>query len=250
MASVQRVYTALKDLVNKDQRGFVTPSVFNQFASVAQMNVYNRLFDDKRNALRFRRQNIDPARDFAKSKQIEEDLSLLVKKATLSLTSGLTDKPADLGRVISMSTIGKKILGVQKQALVQLVYNAAQIDRVLNSSLSVPTDDAPVALISEQIEVFPNVNTSIASVVLTYYKLPQGLNAQTGAQVASQPTFAYTTTIPGVEIYDSSNSVDFELPEIYFVELVMEIASLIGVNLRDTQVVQYSEGIKASEAAN
>jgi hypothetical protein len=40
MASVNRVYSALKDLVNKDQRGFVTPAVFNNFAQVAQMNLF------------------------------------------------------------------------------------------------------------------------------------------------------------------------------------------------------------------
>ena len=46
MASVNQVYSALKDLVNKDQRGFVTPAVFNSFASVAQTNLFNKLFSD------------------------------------------------------------------------------------------------------------------------------------------------------------------------------------------------------------
>ena len=63
MASVQRVYNALKDLVNKDQRGFITPSIFNRFASVAQMNVFNGLFDQQRTAVRMRRQQVDSPRD-------------------------------------------------------------------------------------------------------------------------------------------------------------------------------------------
>ena len=46
MASVERVYKAVKDIANKDQRGFITPSIFNQFAGVAQMNLFNRLFGD------------------------------------------------------------------------------------------------------------------------------------------------------------------------------------------------------------
>ncbi len=56
MASVNRVYSALKDLVNKDQRGFVTPAVFNNFAQVAQMNIYNDMFDgfDKSKLTRLR----------------------------------------------------------------------------------------------------------------------------------------------------------------------------------------------------
>ncbi len=44
MASVERVYKAVRDIANKDQRGFVTPAIFNEFAGMAQMNVFNSLF--------------------------------------------------------------------------------------------------------------------------------------------------------------------------------------------------------------
>ena len=46
MASVLNVYNALKDLSNKEQKGFVTENVFNSFAPIAQMNVYNEMFRD------------------------------------------------------------------------------------------------------------------------------------------------------------------------------------------------------------
>ena len=36
MVSVQQVYDTLKDLANKDQKGFITPAVFNNFAGVAR----------------------------------------------------------------------------------------------------------------------------------------------------------------------------------------------------------------------
>jgi hypothetical protein len=45
--------------------------------------------------------------------------------------------------------------------------------------------------------------------------------------------------VAGVEIYSSANSVDFELPEQYFTELVNEILTLAGVNLRDSDVYNY-----------
>ena len=34
--------------------------------------------------------------------------------------------------------------------------------------------------------------------------------------------------------------MDFELPEHYFVDLVVEVAQLIGINLRDADVVNYA----------
>jgi len=239
MASVERVYKAVKDIANKDQRGFITPSIFNQFAGVAQMNLFNRLFDDISMANRMRRMSIDGPRQLAFLKKVEEDLSTFAKKVEFTLSSGTVAKPSDFARVISISTIGKKILGVQKQALVSLVYNEDHIDRILNSDLSAPSDDAPVALIANEIEIFPNVNTSIAKINLRYYKVPQGILPDTGAKTPLSPKFGYTSSVAGVETYSSANSVDFELPEQYFTELVAEICTLAGVNLRDSDVYNY-----------
>ena len=58
MVSVLQVYTALKDLANKEQKGFITPQVFNSFAALAQMNVYNEMFSELVDAKRLMRQNL------------------------------------------------------------------------------------------------------------------------------------------------------------------------------------------------
>ena len=46
MVSAIEVYTTLKNLANKEQKGFITPDVFNSFASVAQRNIINEMFDE------------------------------------------------------------------------------------------------------------------------------------------------------------------------------------------------------------
>jgi len=249
MASVERVYRAVKDIANKDQRGFITPAIFNEFAGIAQMNVFNRLFDEMSLAVRMRRAGTDAQRQFAKAKKVEEDLSTFSKKATLNLASGVVDKPADFARVISITTPGRYVLGQYQQYQVQIVYNTEHIDRILNSDLSKPTSTAPVALIGNQIEVFPNVNTSVTSIVLRYYKLPQGIVPTTGAKTTAAPTYGYTSVVPGVELYSAANSVDFELPEQYFTEIVTEILMLVGVNLRDNDVYNYASSETAKDEA-
>jgi hypothetical protein len=230
MASVNRVYSALKDLVNKDQRGFVTPAVFNSFASVAQMNIFNKLFDDAALNKRIRNAQSDAGRDKSRVKQANEDLSYFSKLSTISLTTGVGDKPSDLARVISIITTDATAKNVE------IVYDEEKIDYILRSTLSAPSTSFPVALVSSDIQVFP---TSIASVKMRYYKQPEGLSVTTGARVAQQPKFGYTV-VAGKEVYSAANSVDFELPEHYFAELVVEVAKLIGVNLRDQDVYAYS----------
>ena len=230
MASVNRVYSALKDLVNKDQRGFVTPAVFNSFASVAQMNIFNKLFDDAALNKRIRNAQSDAGRDKSRVKQANEDLSYFSKLSTISLTTGVGDQPSDLARVISIITTDATAKNVE------IVYDEEKIDYILRSTLSAPSTSFPIALVSSDLQVFP---TSIASVKMRYYKQPEGLNVTTGARVAIQPKFGYTV-VAGKEVYSAANSIDFELPEHYFAELVVEIAKLIGVNLRDQDVYAYS----------
>ena len=58
---VREVYNALKDIANKDQRGFVTPAQFNAFAPIAQSNIFNRLFTKLSNIVALRRRVLTPA---------------------------------------------------------------------------------------------------------------------------------------------------------------------------------------------
>jgi hypothetical protein len=236
MASVNRVYSALKDLVNKDQRGFVTPAVFNNFAQVAQMNIYNDLFGNLDRSKIVRLRNADPKSDKSTTKRIEEDLSVFIKRATIAQANGVFDKPADLARVISATSFGSILMNTSTKVSIPVVYDPIKLDYILRSELSIPTETAPVAAIFDDIEVYP---TTIKKIILTYYKQPQGLNPVTGTKTTTMPRFGYTV-VAGKEIYSAANSVDFELPEHYFADLVVEIAKLIGVNLRDTDVYAYA----------
>jgi hypothetical protein len=194
------------------------------------MNIFNNLFDSAVLAKRLRNAALDAKQDKGKMKQVEEDLAVFSKSATISLTVGVGAKPSDLARVISIDTTSSP------SKAVPVVYDEVNWENVLRSTLSAPTASFPAALLTNQIEVAP---TSIASVKLRYYKQPEGLNPSTGARTASQPRFGYTV-VAGKEVYSAANSVDFELPEHYFADIVVEIAKMIGVNLRDTDVYNYA----------
>ena len=236
MASVSAVYDALKDLVNKDQNGFVTPSVFNNFAQVAQVRIFNRLFNDLKDAKRVNRGSFNPGRDKSKFKRIEEDLAFFAKTAIIDKTNGTFDKPVDLSRIISATTDGSLLMGESTRSIIDLCYDEDKIERLLLSDISRPTESAPVALVSADIEVFPD---SVNRIRLRYYKYPESLD-QTGSRSVQPPTYAVDVA-NGVETFNSANSYDFELPDHYLEELVLEIASMIGVNLRDQSIAQTTQ---------
>lgn len=239
-ASVKTVYETLKDLINKDQNGFITPAVFNNFAQVAQINLYNRLLDSMKDYKRQSRASFLSGRDKSKLKQIEEDLSTLAKSQTLTRIPAIAafKKPDDYSRLISISTAGTVLMDVSTRKTVDICHDQEKLDRILNSAISAPKLDSPLAFISNNIEVYP---TSVNKIKVRYYKVPEGRSPANGDRIPASPKYAYYTAGGIADAYDSTNSVDFELPEHYLSDLVYEIASLAGVNLRDNDIVSYSE---------
>jgi hypothetical protein len=231
MASVSAVYNTLKDLVNKDQNGFVTPTVFNNFAQIAQLRIFNRLFDELKDAKRMSKAGFNPGRDKSRFKRIEEDLAYFSRVATTAKVGDIFPKPDDLARLIGITT------SATPRVNVEMCYDEDKIDRILISNISAPTADFPVALVNEDIEVFPS---TIANIRVKYYKYPQGID-NTGVASVSPPT-----VVVDANDTPTSTCVDFELPDHYLNELVIEMGQLIGVNLRD-QVVSQATQLEQNE---
>lgn len=236
MASVSAVYDTLKDLVNKDQNGFITPDVFNSFAQVAQVRIFNRLFSDLKDAKRVNKAGFNPGRDKSRFKQIEEDLAFFAKTELIDRVGGLFAKPEDLSRIISATTDGSLLMGESTRTIIDLCYDEDKIERILLSDISKPTEVAPVALISNDIEVFPD---SINKIRLRYYKYPESRDYQGNASV-NPPQYA-VTLVGGTEVFSAVNSYDFELPDHYLEHLVIEIAEMAGLSLRDQAISQGSQ---------
>tara|TARA_R100001510_G_scaffold43276_1_gene39720 strand:+ start:3453 stop:4178 length:726 start_codon:yes stop_codon:yes gene_type:complete len=224
-ASIQTVYETLRDLANKDAQGFVTDAEFNRFAVIAQQNIFNSLFDELKDSLRLSRAGFNPGRDKSRTKRIQEDLAYFSKKQTITKGTDGFDKPDDLSRIIGIYTAGTILLDQSTKKPVEVCYDEEKIERILLNNLSAPTEDFPVALVSEDIQVFP---TSVRKIEVRYYKTPEG-RTLAGARTTDMPNYS-----------SGSGKVDFELPDHYASDLVYEIGKMIGLNLRDQQIVAYT----------
>lgn len=237
MVSVKRVYEVLKDLANKEQRGFISPSEFNSMAPVAQMAIYRKMWGEVLAAEQLRMTN-DGGRDFSKVNDVREELSMYMKSSTRDRQSDSLKYtyPDDFYKLSSAKTYGSVLMGVTTSIPIEIMYEPHRLDYMLNSKLSAPSLSKPVALVSDFLEVYPN---SIKKIDIRYYKLPEGITSA-GAKTPSQPQFNYTT-VAGDEVYDASTSIDFELPKDREEELVVELATMIGTALRDAAVMSYGK---------
>jgi len=239
MASVNEVYSALKNLANKDERGFITPSVFNTFANVAQNRIFNSLFDDMNKAKLTRTRGIDSGNQFSLDKRVQEDLAYFSKESSISQVNGFFEKPEDLSRIISIRTFGAYVFGSSTSTPIDIMYDESKIEYILQSDLSAPSDIHPVAIVNDNIEVFP---TSVKRIKVKYYKIPEGRNVSTGSRTALTPRYNALSLGASNEVFDPNTSVDFELPDHYVPELIIEIGKMIGINLRDQDVFAYTNG--------
>lgn len=224
-ANIGVVYNTLKDLANKDQQGFISVEEFNRFANIAQLNIFNSLFDELKDAKRLDRAGFNPMRDKSRLKRIEEDLAYFSTSTLLTRVSGKFEKPDDLARIIGMTTRGSMLLDQSTKRPIEICYDEEKIERILLSTLSAPSDDFPVALVSDYIHVFP---TTLNKIEIRYYKYPESRNGD-GVRQSSTPTYSLTGA-----------SYHFELPEHYTSDLVYEIGKMIGMNLRDADIVNYT----------
>ena len=254
MIDVGEVYQIVRDLANKDQKGFVTPAVFNTLAVMAQQKVFNEMFQELALAKNARRNGADPGREKSLSRKIEEDLQYFVKQVQLNASdidetveadgegnevtvnpdgAFTSIKSLDIYKVISINVSGTG-------ANVELVYDAEKANRILRSNLSTPTDEFPVALMfGNTIQVFPS---GVSDVQVNYYRnprstyaVPQGDFISGDFDFSSTPKYSVimVDADSGFAIQDPLNSRNFDLPESYKVEVVSELARLIGVRLRD-----------------
>jgi len=261
MASVYQVYTTLKNLANKDEKGFVTPQNFNTFAPVAQIAVFNKILDAIAVSKAKRASTQGDANVFSDQSALKQDISSFIEFANLlPADTGSADvtragvagrswnKSAFSGNISDISRINSAFVnytqGVEQSA--ELLFDATKLQRILSNQLSKPTIHNPIIFYGENIELYPKqgvtnagLGVNLASVDLSYNRLPAGRSTTTGDIKFSNPRFGYSVANTK-EIYVANNSVDFELPDRYVPVLVMEIAKMIGVNLSDADIYNYA----------
>lgn len=233
--SVDTVYQRVLAIINKEQRGYVTPQEFNIFANQAQLDIFEQYFYDINQFSRIPGNNTEYA-DMLNL--LTEKIAIFEKQGVLTYNTSneLWNRPSDMSR-----------LGT-------LMYNPAtglpnECDKVtkneltylLNSPYARPTKDRPIYLEYDngykiyfsQTQTFTDSTVTdgdpddgaVSKIICDYIKKP--------AQVswASQDVL-------GAAQYSSSASTDFELHNTEEVELVFKILEIIGIAIKDTSLYQ------------
>jgi|9_EtaG_2_1085328.scaffolds.fasta_scaffold76208_1 hypothetical protein len=219
--SIDTVYQRVLAILNKENRGYVTPQEFNLFANQAQLEVFEQYFFD------LNQYNRLPKNDSEYSdlpKLINEKLSKFKQSASISYMTDHFHLPTDfhkLGTVIYNNTT--PVEQIDKKNLLEYQL----------SKLTAPTTNNPVYIQSRAntqshwaIHVYPTTITS--NISITYVRKPNSV--------------AWTSqTVAGNALYNASASTDFELHASEETNLVLKILLYAGVSIKDPNIAQLAD---------
>jgi len=211
--SVDTVYQRVLAILNKEQRGYVTPQEFNLFANQAQMDLFEQYFYDIN---QFGRLHGNDTEFSDMLNILNEKIDIFEVTAAMTYGAGLHwTPPANLYRIGT------------------LIYNNIEVERInkneflyINASpLLKPTNTRPIFVSSAAGYKVYGAAELITGVTCNYIKRP------------AQAVWGYTT-VSGAALYNSSASTDFELHDSEETELVTKILEFASLSIRDLSLYQ------------
>lgn len=227
---VNTVYRTVLLILNKEQRGYMTPDEFNKVAAQVQLEIFNKYFDDLNQLLRAKQTDLNYADRVA---LLDEKLSIFKTETTLSSTLGVFNVPPTVREIGSVVHNNIEIQRLQKNEF----YN------INKSDLTKPSENYPVYLYeNNSMKIYPT--TIIANVLVNFIR-----------QIAN-PIWNFTSTPPSYQyIYNPTNSltnpsVDFELHISEQTNIITRILMYSGVIIQNPDIVQITAQQAQAEQIN
>lgn len=220
---IDSVRNSVLFILNKDNRGFVTPTEFDYFAKQSQLEIFEGLFDDYSRAVGYQNSRKRALGYGDSVSKISNDIDVFAKKATLSYSGGEFTLPSDLYKLLNLTYAFKPIQEVP----------ATKFDMLVNSNLTKPTVTHPIYM-RQGDKVIVNPTTIVDTVACNYVRPPV------------DPHWGYVT-ISGDPVYNADSSTDFELPKAYETELVIRICRYAGLSIREADVVQATTAMETED---
>lgn len=213
--NINEIYKLVSYMVDKYQGAYLAPDDFNMAVNAAQRQYLNFLTGE---TAEFNQGSRRPSGGFSNDVTTGGSLSNFLKEGTLTITTQLAAQPTDFYKISAMRTTDDdyaiKRVGSDK------VY------AYINNPIDTPTLTDPIYTeIGSNFKFWP---ASLATAKIVYFKKP--VDAK----------WAYT----GDLVYDSGNSVQLEWPENDHMDIVYRTLGIIGINLKDGDLIRISQTVK------
>jgi hypothetical protein len=227
MVDVNTVYRTVLLILNKEQRGYLTPDEFNSTAAQVQLEIFNEYFEDLNQQFRVADNDTEYS---ARIKSLQEKIAVFQRVGICPPAAGYFTLP-DPTNFYKLGTViyndDKEVQYVQPNDLLEMNL----------SPLTKPSKYWPVYQYKDsKIYIYPTTITT--GITCTYLKKP------------ADPIWNFAIGQYGEYLYNSALSVQFELAPIEQTNLITRILLYSGIVIDDPQIVQVAAQQVQAETVN
>tara|TARA_R100001463_G_scaffold26963_4_gene62763 strand:+ start:234 stop:953 length:720 start_codon:yes stop_codon:yes gene_type:complete len=233
--NVNEVYQTVLLILNKEQRGYMTPDEFNKIATQVQLEIFEKFFEDYNQYIRMPKTDVEFA---SRMDHIHEEFQVFEKTLQASAVVALSNiytQPVDLHRFGSaFYTTGKNSPEIE-------IVSSRDYHQLRLSPLTQPNTNFPVAIYQDnKLTVYPQTaNPQVSDISFNYIRKPANV------------VWAFTVGSLGQYIYDSGvASIDFEISDSQQTEVILKILQYAGIVIRDPNITQAAAQELAQDEAN
>ena len=245
--NVNTVYRTVLSIINKEQRGYMTPQEFNTVATQVQLEIFEQYFDDLNQQLRVNQSDYEYADRVA---NIDEKMSifkttgLCVANSNGYFTLPTVDLYGNTGSLYRLGTLAYE--NIYKQQIGPLEeLQKYEFYYIQNSRLTASTKTNPTFFReANRVVVAPKSILSEANglllyrtkVIANYIRKP--LDPVWGFTIGSRGQYIYDALPYNPVPTPTIGSRDFELHESEQTNLIIKILIYAGIIIKDPQIVQ------------
>lgn len=220
---IDTVYQILLTVLNKEQRGNVSPTEFNVLSKQVQDEIFRGYFEDM-NRDKTKQNKGYSSQGYSNLPLVQRQrIDQFQSKATLTYSSPDFLLPADLYLI--------KDRGID--------YNGTVVDEVESQNASFFSKSLAAPSVT-----FPTYERNASSITILPTTIISGVTCRY-LRTPADPKWTYTL-VGGNPLFNAAagDYQDFELHSSEFSNIVIRLLSYFGINIRDTEVAQYAEALK------
>jgi len=241
MVNINTVYTTVLYILNKEQRGYVTPTEFNSLATQVQEEIFNSYFPDGNQINRQNQKNTQNDTEFF---NVFKDISYKLYPFEKSVNFTYDNTPSVLGwkysgggTVYKLGEIISKFTSTGDY-ITQLA-SRKDYEQIIRSKLTAPTIKFPLAYTTDGPD---------ESVLIKVSPKPDNLEVNCLFKPV-EPVWNFTTGSLGQYVYNAGTSTNFELDISEQTNIITGILKYAGVIINDPTIIQAAmqEAVKVEQ---
>lgn len=237
MVNINTVYTTILYILNKEQRGYITPLEFNSLAEQVQEEIFQSYFPDG-NQLNRQNQN---------NTQNDTEFFNMVKDTAYKLypfenEANFTYDAANEGFYYAgIGTIYKLGEIISTYNTINPTYNSitqltskSDYSQITRSKLTTPTVSYPIAYTTNAVVI--TTPPSLSRLLIKVSPVPNILKINCLFK-PTVPSWTFTTGNLGQYLYNSATSVQFQLDTSEQTNLIIRILKYCGLIINDPEII-------------